>query len=91
MIISMLISLFVFNVEGYVKLDPGDQNQTQINSRSPSWPGEVTEALQQAGLQEGDSVAVIGYGFDSFWARLGRFKIVAEMLSGDAASSYNFV
>ncbi len=86
MIISMLVSLFVFNVEGYVKLDPGDQNQTQINSRSPSWPGEVTEALQQAGLQEGDSVAVIGYGFDSFWARLGRFKIVAEMLSGDAAS-----
>jgi hypothetical protein len=27
---------------------------------------------------------VIGYAFDSFWARLARVKIVAEMLSVDA-------
>jgi hypothetical protein len=30
-------------------------------------------------------VAVIGYAYSSFWARLARVKIVAEMLGADAA------
>jgi hypothetical protein len=29
-------------------------------------------------------VAIIGYGFDSFWARLARVRIVAEMLGHQA-------
>ncbi len=44
--------------------------------------------MQSAGLQDNDQVGVIGYAFDSFWARLGRFKIVAEMLSTDAGEFY---
>jgi hypothetical protein len=29
-------------------------------------------------------VAIIGYGFDAYWARLARVKIVAEMLDWQA-------
>ena len=34
--------------------------------------------LQTLGLHAGDKVAVIGYGYLDHWARLGRFRIVAE-------------
>lgn len=34
--------------------------------------------LQDMGLPAGSKVAVIGYGLVNHWARLGRFKIVAE-------------
>jgi hypothetical protein len=40
--------------------------------------------LHGLGIQPGDKVAVIGYGFDSFWARLARVQIVAEMLGAEA-------
>ncbi len=39
---------------------------------------EVALALESMGLKAGDKVAVIGYGNLNHWARLGRFKIVAE-------------
>jgi hypothetical protein len=35
--------------------------------------------MQSLGVRPGDRVAVIGYAYDSFWARLARVKIVAEM------------
>jgi hypothetical protein len=38
------------------------------------------------GLRAGDRVAVIGDGMTDFWARLGRFNIVAEVFSPDAGS-----
>jgi hypothetical protein len=34
--------------------------------------------LENMGLRAGDKVAVVGYGIFNHWARLGRFKIVAE-------------
>jgi len=36
------------------------------------------------GLEKGDRVGVVGYAFDSYWARLARVKIVAEMPGWDA-------
>jgi hypothetical protein len=86
MIAFMIFSIVLFSLEGYLDLNgTEDPRQTAtVQARPPSWPGEVTGELQLAGLQEGDPVGVIGYAFDSFWARLGRFKIVAEMLRGDA-------
>jgi hypothetical protein len=38
-------------------------------------------ALQNLGLQAGDKVSVIGYGYLDHWARAGRFKIIAEVAS----------
>ncbi|MGH2524604.1 MAG: hypothetical protein ACRDH2_19025, partial [Anaerolineales bacterium] len=96
MLVFLLISIVAFNLEGLNTLvggeaaAPGD-NQPAL---APSWPGEVAEELHRLGIQAGDSVAVIGYGFDAFWARLARVRIVAELLdtqaglfwAGDAAT-----
>jgi hypothetical protein len=46
----------------------------------PSAKDDVTAAagLQSMGLRAGDKVATIGEGIINHWARLGRFRIVAE-------------
>ena len=44
----------------------------------------AAEGLQSMGLRAGDPVASIGDGTIDYWARLGRFKIVAEVFSPDA-------
>jgi hypothetical protein len=36
------------------------------------------------GVRPGAKVGVIGYAYDSFWARLAHVSIVAEMLEADA-------
>jgi hypothetical protein len=45
---------------------------------------KAAEGLQGMGLRAGDPVAVIGDGTTDYWARLGRFKIVAEVFSPEA-------
>jgi hypothetical protein len=40
--------------------------------------------LTELGVKPGDTVGVIGYAYDSFWARLARVKIVAEMFEAEA-------
>src|SRR5208337_1816562 len=39
----------------------------------------VAEGLQGMGLRASDKVAVFGDGVQNYWARLGRFKIIAEI------------
>ncbi len=39
----------------------------------------VAEALQGMGLRANDNVAVFGDGVQNYWARLGKFKIIAEI------------
>jgi hypothetical protein len=86
MVLFLFLSIVAFNVKGFSDLsssrngDPGSSQQ----ARSPSWPGEVAQELHRLGIQRGDKVGVIGYGFSSFWARLARVQIVAEMLRSDA-------
>jgi len=82
MIGFMLLNLLAFNLAGYGDLT--QNNSAAQTAVSPSWPGEVAEALYQLHVQPGDSVAVIGYAFDSFWARLAQVRITAEMLDRDA-------
>jgi hypothetical protein len=84
MIGFMLANLLVFNLEGYNRLLPSTLGEAASEQRPPMWPGEVAETLWQSGIMPGDSVAVIGYGFDSYWARLAKLKIVAEMSSEQA-------
>jgi hypothetical protein len=43
---------------------------------------DVAANLQHLGLHAGDKVAVIGDGTGAYWAHLGQFKIVAEIMSG---------
>jgi hypothetical protein len=44
----------------------------------------AAEGLKDMGLRLGDPVAVIGDGTVDYWARLDRFKIVAEIFSPEA-------
>jgi hypothetical protein len=84
-IIALILftNLMAFNLQGVTTLNQNRASQSE-ERHPPSWPGEVAEALHDLGIQPGDSVAVIGYGFDSFWARLARVRIVAEMLGIEA-------
>jgi hypothetical protein len=85
MIVFLLLNLLAFNLEGYNDLSKDNRTQTAAQTAlPPSWPGEVAEALHQLGIRPGDHVGVIGYAFDSFWARLARVHIAAEMLDQDA-------
>ena len=87
MVIFLLGSLFVYNAEGYARLGSQPANRAQVTP-PPSWPGEVARELENLGVSSGDGVGVIGYGFDSFWARLARVKIVAEMFEWEADPFY---
>jgi hypothetical protein len=90
MILFLLVNVVLFNLEGYLSLNTGTTSSQSVKqySNPPSWPGEVAEELIQSGVESGDQVAVIGYAFDSFWARLARVKIVAELISSEADLFY---
>jgi hypothetical protein len=87
MLSSLLVNIIAFNLEGFRDLTGlGKVNQltSSQKARRPSWPGEVAEELYRLGIQSGDKVAVIGYAFDSSWARLARVQIGAEMFDWEA-------
>jgi hypothetical protein len=86
MVVFMLVNVAIFNLEGIRSLVGwGNPHQSIVSqAKPPSWPGEVAEELHRLGVQPGDKVAIIGYGFGSFWARLARVQIVAEMLGWQA-------
>jgi hypothetical protein len=86
MVISMLLNIFSFNLEGIRDLIGwGNPHQLEVTrTQAPSWPGEVAQELHALGIQPGDKIAIIGYGFGAFWARLAHVQIVAEMLGSQA-------
>ncbi|HSV85473.1 MAG TPA: hypothetical protein VLH85_02790, partial [Levilinea sp.] len=84
-ILGLLATIFLFNLEGFGRLNPPSVPSQAVQASPPGWPGEVALELRQLGVQPGDRVGVIGYAYDSFWARLARVTIVAEMLEEDAA------
>jgi hypothetical protein len=87
MIIFLLGSLFVYNAEGYARLSSQPADRALVTP-APGWPGEVAEELHSLGITQGERVGVIGYAFDSYWARLARVKIVAEMFEWEADPFY---
>jgi len=82
--IFLLANLVTFSLSGYRDLGAAANAASSAGGTAPDWPGEVAQALLDTGLDAGDPVAIIGYGFDSFWARLARVKIVAEMPINEA-------
>jgi hypothetical protein len=86
MILFLLINVAMFNLQGLGNLtgNGGQQPTHDHIAGPPSWPGAVAEDLWQLGIEPGDQVAVIGYAFDSFWARLAKVQIVAEMFNWQA-------
>lgn len=85
MILFLLTNIAVFNLQGLARVSGHSEPSSPAGPAvAPDWPGEVAEQLHGLGIQPGDRVGVIGYGFDSFWARLARVQIVAEMLGWEA-------
>lgn len=85
-ILFLLTNVLLFNLQRFARLNvaAGPPPATAVVAGPPSWPGAVAEELWRLGIEPGDPVAVIGYAFDSFWARLARVQIAAEMLGWQA-------
>jgi hypothetical protein len=85
MILFLFINIALFNLQGFANLSGGSEPPSPTDAAGPpDWPGAVAEKLWQLGIEPGDEVAVIGYAFDSYWARLARVQIVAETLGWQA-------
>jgi hypothetical protein len=88
MMLFMLTNIVAFNLEGFVSftVNTNTGQTSNVHDETPSWPGAVAIALYELGVQPEDKVAIIGYGFDSFWARLARVQIVAQMLPKESSA-----
>jgi hypothetical protein len=86
MMAFLAMNILFENLDGFWDLSGRANPHQEVyeDGSPPSWPGEVAQELQKLGIKPGAKVAIIGYGFDSFWARLARVKIVAEMLDYQA-------
>jgi len=82
--IGLLVNILMFNLDGFNRLNPSLEAVSFDQVAPPARPLAVAQALMELGVEPGDKVGVIGYAYDSFWARLARVKIVAEMLEADA-------
>ena len=81
---GLLGNIILFNLDGFTRLNPSLQSGIGVAATSAATPLAVTRTLQELGVRQGDKVGVIGYAYDSFWARLARVRIVAEVLEADA-------
>jgi len=81
---GLLSNIILFNLDGFARLNPTMNARFVESPAPPAGPVAVAQSLHELGIQEGDRVGVIGYAYDSYWARLARVKIVTEMLETDA-------
>lgn len=81
---GLLANIILFNLDGFTRLNPSWQSGLGAPAVPAAKPLAVARTLQELGVRQGDKVGVIGYAYDSFWARLARVRIVAEMLEADA-------
>ena len=81
---GLLTNIILFNLDGFTRLNPSLQSNLDAVAAPDAKPIAVAQTLHGLGVEQGDKVGVIGYAYDSFWARLARVRIVAEMLEVDA-------
>jgi hypothetical protein len=81
---GLLANIVLFNLDGLTRLNPSWQSGPGAVAAPAAKPLAVARTLQELGVSQGDKVGVIGYAYDSFWARLAHVRIVAEMLEADA-------
>jgi hypothetical protein len=82
--LGLAANIVLFNLDGFKRLNPAMGAQPAGQTAPSARPLQVAQSLRNLGIEPGDRVGVIGYAYDSFWARLARVKIVAEMLDEDA-------
>lgn len=81
---GLLANIILFNLDGFTRLNPSLKSSLDAVAAPNARPIAVARTLQELGVRQGDKVGVIGYAYDSFWARLARVRIIAEMLESDA-------
>ena len=81
---GLLANIILFNLDGFTRLNPSGPPSLGVSAAPDAQPLAVAQTLQQLGVRQGDKVGVIGYAYDSFWARLARVRIIAELLDVDA-------
>ncbi len=81
---GLLANIILFNLDGFRRLNPSLETGLSEPTAPPARPLAVAQTLKELGIEPGDKVGVIGHAYDSFWARLARVKIVAEMSEADA-------
>ena len=86
MVALVALNILALNLAGLQTLlgSAGPTDHSVQTAPAPRWPGEVAQELHRLGIRPGDRVAIVGYGFDAFWARLAGVRIVAELLETDA-------
>jgi 4-amino-4-deoxy-L-arabinose transferase-like glycosyltransferase len=82
--LGLLVNIALFNLDGFTRLNPPVKAGLVESSASPAGPLATAQSLTELGVEPGDKVGVIGYAHDSFWARLVKVKISAQMLDPDA-------
>ena len=82
--VGLLTNIILFNLDGFLRLNPSLQPGLGVPALPAAKPLAVARTLQQLGIRPGDKVGVIGYAYDSFWARLARVRIIAELLEADS-------
>ena len=81
---GLLANIILFNLNGFIRFNSSWQSDLSAAAAPAARSLAVARTLQELGVRQGDKVGVIGYAYDSFWARLSRVRIVAEMLEADA-------
>ena len=81
---GLLANIILFNLDGFTRLNSSVNSSFVEPSAPPAGPIAVAKSLHELGIQGGDKVGVIGYAYDSYWARLAKVRITAEMLDADA-------
>lgn len=84
----ILLNVFSFNLSGFGAITYREQRLSNQQTISTPRPEQVAKELHRLGINNGDRVGVIGYAFDSYWARLARVQIVSEMFGWDAEDFY---
>ena len=98
---AMLMSLFVwinlgaFNLDGLRRVtgftplsETASQPAPEAEQPRADHPRIAAELLR-LGLRSGDPVGFIGYSYSEYWARLGRFRIIAEIHWHDTGRFWN--
>jgi hypothetical protein len=80
---GLLANIILFNLDGFIRLNPPLQSGLSVAAAPAAKPIAVAQTLRELGVSQDDKVGVIGYAYDSFWARLARVRIVAEMLEAE--------
>ncbi len=83
MLLFLWLNIIIFNLEGAFALSK--PNGAPQRAAAPASNLLIAETLLELGAPPDASVGVIGYGFESFWARLANVRIVVEMLEWEAA------